>query len=317
LFGSFIITWVYLLFLYLKELNINKQKVVPKSLFLTLPILFRGDIMKQYLIALDLDGTLLKDWESMSDFTREYLKEIQKDGHKIVIATGRPHRSAEKFYDELMLKTPIINYNGGLITCKHDKNFPEYSINIKKEEVISIFKNNIHLIENAFTEVKDDIYLYKDTEKIQPLLHNFNGATLTVGPLDKILDKDPNGFLGVCKKGKTQEFEDYINNTYNGEILARNWGHEYDFIVELYTKETNKGLGLAYVSNYLGFSREHIIAFGDAHNDIEMLQYAHHGVAMKNAQDRLKKTTKHITRLSNEEDGIVDYLKQFLKGYRS
>lgn len=274
--------------------------------------------MKQYLIALDLDGTLLKDWQSMSIKTRDYLKQLSKEGHDIVIATGRPHRSAEMFYDELELTTPIINYNGGLVSCKHDKNFKPYSINLDRNDVIKIFNDNEDIIENAFTEVKDDIYLLKDTEKIRPLIHYFNGATLTCGRFEDILDKDPNGFLVVCHKGKTEEFEDYIKEKYDGKILSRNWGSEYDYIVELYTPETNKAAGLKYVANYLGYQKEDIIAFGDAHNDIEMLQFAHHGVAMANAQDRLKETVEHITTYRNDEDGIVHYLKDYLKkGYRS
>lgn len=268
--------------------------------------------MKKYLIAIDLDGTLLKDWQSMSERTRDYLKELHKKGHKIVIATGRPYRSAERFYDELELDTPIINYNGGLVSSKHDPAFKPYSINLDKNEVITIFHDNEDIIENAFTEVGDDIYLLHDTEKIRPLLHYFNGATLTVGRFEEILDRDPNGFLVVCHKGKSEQFETYIKDKYNGRIKARNWGHEYDYIVELYTDQTDKSKGLEYVSNYLGFSQEDIIAFGDAHNDIEMLRYAHHGVAMKNAQDRLKITASHFTEYSNTEDGLVHYLTKFL-----
>jgi hypothetical protein len=269
--------------------------------------------MKKYLIAVDLDGTLLKDWKSMSTITRDYLKNINKTGHKVVIATGRPYRSAERFYNELELDTPIINYNGGLVTSKQDNNFKPYSLNLDREDVINIFLETEHLIENAFTEVKDDIYLLHDTEKIRPLIHYFNGATLTVGRIDKILDKDPNGFLVVCHKGKTEQFEQYIADKYAGKILARNWGHEYDYIVELYTPDTNKAAGLEYVANYLGFKQNDIIAFGDAHNDIEMLHYAHHGVAMKNAQERLKTTVDYVTKYPNTEDGVVHYLNDFLK----
>lgn len=268
--------------------------------------------MNKYLIAIDLDGTLLVDPETMSPVTKEYLKTLKKDGHKIVIATGRPFRSAERFYNELELDTPIINYNGGLVTSRKDKNFKPYSLTLKKEDVYDIFNNNAHLIENAFTEVEDDIFLWKDTKKIRPLLHYFNGATLSVGNFEDILKKDPNGFLVVCHEGMADEFEAYIKERFNGDILSRNWGHHYNYVVEIFTPETNKGEALRYVSDYLGFKQKDIIAFGDAHNDIEMLAYANHGVAMKNAQDRLKVTTEFVTEYSNQEDGLVHYLTKFL-----
>ena len=269
--------------------------------------------MKKYLIALDLDGTLLSDWATISLKTKEYLKSLTEEGHTIVIATGRPYRSSQRFYDELELKTPIINYNGGLITNPHDPSFEVCNISIPKEYVIDIFKHNEHIIKNAFGEVLDDIFLRYDTEEIRPLLHYFNGAKLTVGHFDEILQDDPNGFLIVCHPGKAQELEDYVAEHYEGKLLARNWGHHYNFVIELYTPETNKGNGLQYVAEHLGFGCNEVIAFGDAHNDIEMLKCAHLGVAMSNAQERLKVHADDITKYSNEEDGLVHYLTEFFK----
>ena len=266
---------------------------------------------KKYLIALDLDGTLLSDWQSISETTKEYLVELSNQGHKVVIATGRPFRSSEKFYDELQLDTPIINYNGGLVTNKHNSAFKPYSITIPREHVLDIFDTNKHVIENAFGEVRDDIFLYEDTEKIRPLLHYFNGAGLTVGDFDDILHEDTNGFLIVAHEGQAQVIEDYVATQYKDKVLARNWGHHYNFVIELYTPQTTKGAGLKYVADHLGFDRKDIIAFGDAHNDIELLQYAGMGVAMKNAQDVLKEHADFITKYDNTEDGIVEFLKEF------
>ena len=269
--------------------------------------------MKKYLIALDLDGTLLSDWKTISETTSTYLKELSNLGHTVVIATGRPFRSSEQFYDELELTTPIINYNGGLVTNKHNPDFEPYSLTITREYVIDIFESNKEAIENAFGEVGDDIFLYEDTEKIRPLLHYFNGAGLTIGNLDDILKEDPNGFLIVANEGQSDVIENYVKDHYQNKVLARNWGSHYNFIIELYTPETTKGEGLKYVAEHLGFDREDVIAFGDAHNDIELLQYAGIGVAMKNAQPVLKEHADFITKYSNTEDGIVKFLKEFFE----
>lgn len=269
--------------------------------------------MKKYLIVLDLDGTLLYDWESISPKTSKYLKDLHKQGHKIVIATGRPFRSTEKFYKELELDTPIINYNGGLVTCPCDPDFKPYSVTIPKEYIIDIYKRNEDIIDNAFGEIGDDIYLRHDTTEIRPLLHYFNGATLQVGHFDDILDGDTNGFLILTKDGKADELEDFIAKEYDGKVLSRNWGSHYNYVIELYTPKTNKAIGVKLVADYLGFDMQDVIAFGDAHNDIEMLQAAGLGVAMKNAQDRLKIHANVITEYTNEEDGIVHFLEQFFK----
>ena len=66
--------------------------------------------MEKYLIVLDLDGTLLYDWKTLKEDTKDYMLELSKEGHKLVIATGRPFRSSERYYKMLELDTPIINY---------------------------------------------------------------------------------------------------------------------------------------------------------------------------------------------------------------
>ena len=78
--------------------------------------MIKGETMRKYLIALDLDGTILYDFDTISDELSAFLLRVQQDGHRIVIATGRPYRSSKFAYERFRLDTPIINYNGGLIT---------------------------------------------------------------------------------------------------------------------------------------------------------------------------------------------------------
>ena len=268
--------------------------------------------MKKYLFALDLDGTLLYDWETISRNTKNYLIDIQKLGHQIVIATGRPFRSSQPFHKELGLKTPIVNYNGGLVTSEYDESFEPFSVTVKKEDILEIYNQNIDYIDNCFGEIYDDIFLHEDTEEIRPLLHNFNGARLFTGDLNDILTGDVNGFIILCKKGKAEIVEKFVEDYFQGRVLCRNWGEHYSFVLEIYSPLTNKGSGVEYIANHLGFDRENVVAFGDAHNDIEMLQYAGHGVAMQNAQERLKVHADDITPFPNTEDGLIKYIQTFL-----
>jgi len=269
--------------------------------------------MKKHLIAIDLDGTLLKDWETVSDETVNYLKKVREMGHEIVLATGRPYRSSEGFHQKLGLTTPLINYNGGLVTSKNDKNFQGYSLTVDYDAILDIFHNTKHVIENAFGEIKDDIYLWKDTKEIQPLLHNFNGARLFVGDFEEILPEPTNGFIIIAKQGQGHVIEEYVKANYKDKVLCRNWGNHYNFIIELFSPETNKGNALEYVSKYLGFEQEQIIAFGDAHNDIEMLQYAARGIAMKNGHDSLIAVADEITEYTNVENGLIKHLKKIIE----
>ncbi len=53
---------------------------------------------EKHLIVLDLDGTLLKDDKTISPRTKSVLQTLKKNGHEVMIATGRPFRSSEPYY---------------------------------------------------------------------------------------------------------------------------------------------------------------------------------------------------------------------------
>lgn len=269
--------------------------------------------MNKYLIALDLDGTLLYDWQTLNQETSEYIKQLKLQGHEFVIATGRPFRSSERYYNILELDTPIINYNGGLVSSNKDPKFRNYSYTLDRESVLKIFEDNKDYIYNAFGEIGDDIYLLHDTDEIRPLIHFFNGARLFVGDFKDTLPNNTNGFIIVANKGDGQYIESYIKEKFSGVILSRNWGNEYRYIIELFTPETNKGTALKYVSEYMGYTPENIIAFGDGHNDIEMLEFAGLGIAMKNAHQELIEVADIVLEHTNAENGIVKFLKTHLK----
>ncbi|MFW5894663.1 MAG: Cof-type HAD-IIB family hydrolase [Bacillota bacterium] len=265
--------------------------------------------MKRYLIALDLDGTLLYDWSTLDEKTKDYLLHIKSLGHRLVIATGRPHRSSIRYYDALELDTPLINYNGGLITWASNPDFKEVSILLDRDKVVDIFTQNEDNIENAFCEIKDDIFLLEESDDIVDLLHFFGAAKLHIGAFKNTLPADTNGCIIVAKNGRGQAVEDYVKAHYEGEIMTRNWGDEHQSIIELFTPLTNKGRALAHVAKTLGIPQERTIAFGDGHNDLEMLQYAHIGVAMKNAHPDLKEVADVISPFTNKEHAIVRFLK--------
>ena len=270
--------------------------------------------MEKYLIALDLDGTILYDFDSLSETLCEFMHKLQDLGHKIVIATGRPFRSSKFIYERFKLDTPIINYNGGLITHPYDKDFKCVNYTVDKEDIIDIFENNIDHIRNAFSEVFDSIYLYREEKEIEPLLHVEGSTGLIVGNLRDTLKANPNGFIIIGKQGRGKIMKEYIDNKYKGKIKCRIWNisGEFDSILEIFTPESNKGQALEYVAKYLGFDREQIIAIGDGHNDIEMIQYAKLGVCVRNAHPDLIKVADIVLDYTSSENAVYRFLSKHL-----
>ena len=83
-------------------------------------------------------------------------------------------------------------------------------------------------------------------------------------------------------------------------------------ISEIYHINTNKGKALKKIAEYYNINKEHIIAFGDADNDIELLKYAGISVAMKNGEEKIKEIAKLISLEDNNNDGIKLTLEKII-----
>lgn len=268
--------------------------------------------MERYLIAIDLDGTLLYDFDTIDESLAGFLRDFGKTGHKLVIATGRPYRSSRFIYDRFELDTPIINYNGLLVTNPKDPNFPEINFTVPKEVIIDIFQHCQEHLRNGFSEVGDHIHLLREENAIEPLLHRANDTVVTVGNLADTLKEDPHGCILIGWQGHGKAIEEYITTKYQGQVLCRIWNlsGEFDSIVEVFTPESNKGMALEHVAKYYGFERDHIIAIGDGHNDIEMITYAGEGIAVQNAHPELIEVASRTLPWGPRDKAIQKYLEE-------
>lgn len=267
--------------------------------------------MKQgYLIAIDLDGTLIQGFDNYDKLSFQLLKQLAKDNF-IVIATGRPLRSSKYYYDILELNTPIINYNGALVHNPKDQNFKKSMITVNKDDVIKIFNDNKNIIDNIFCEVEDDIFLYKKQDEINSYLH-LDGGVLHTGEFKNILKENPNGAIVFSKVGSEQQLEQYLLDEYKGNLKIRFWDDEKYVVSEIYNPKTSKANGLKRIIEYYNIPYEKTISIGDGHNDIEMFNITKYSVAMGNSHPLLLEHATHTTK-SVKENGVYLFLKDFFE----
>jgi Cof subfamily protein (haloacid dehalogenase superfamily) len=81
--------------------------------------------------------------------------------------------------------------------------------------------------------------------------------------------------------------------------------------VEISAPAAQKSLALAWLCKELGIESSEVIAFGDMPNDLSMLRWAGHSVAMANAQPEVRAATTEVA-LSNDEDGVAVVLERLL-----
>jgi 5-amino-6-(5-phospho-D-ribitylamino)uracil phosphatase len=265
---------------------------------------------KPFLIALDLDGTLLKDDKTISTYSKEIIEKAKAAGHIVCIATGRPFRSSSIYYDQLQLTTPIVNFNGAYVHHPKNNGWGTYhttlDLNVVKE-IIEVAEE--HSIHNMLAEIIDDVYFHYHDEKLLDVF-SMGNPSIKIGDLRENLGDDVTSILIHAAEEDVEKIRTYLSDVHAEVVDHRRWAAPWH-VIEIIKAGMNKAVGLQKIATYYDIPVERIIAFGDEDNDLEMLKYAGHGVAMGNAIDQLKAVANKETR-SNEEDGVALYLKDVL-----
>lgn len=273
-----------------------------------------GPLLNKKLIAIDLDGTTLNQDSMITSKTKETLKKAINAGHHVSIATGRPFRMSHQFYQQLELTTPMVNFNGALVHIPNQHWDGERETLINREiafEILSQKKQlNLDFIaaENRDTFFIDsfDFFDEKIFASSRPGEKNLlSPKNLTTNPTSLLVRTDKR-FAGAVSAELTRQFGSYVD--------VRTWGGP-TAILEIVSKGIQKAKGVQEIANYLSIDQKDVIAFGDEHNDLELLDYAGWGVAMANGTDQLKGIANDVTPLSNQEDGLAVYLEKRLYNF--
>ena len=267
--------------------------------------------MNKHLIALDLDGTLMLDFSHFDEETIDYLRKLNDDGHIIIIATGRPLRSSFFVYKALGLSTPIINYNGALVTNPTDKLYPTTDFRVSLEELKDVLAFAGDGLINAFAEIYDTIYVNNYNTEIHDFLH-VDGGILIEGDITKTLPDNPHGCLMFVTNEMVDSLQNYVNTKYANSLRIRYWSMRGYNIAEIYSVDVNKGRGIKDAIAYYNINPSDTIAIGDGHNDIEMFQNVHTRVAMANAHPDLLPYATTITSRFDEK-GVLKFLKAYFE----
>lgn len=263
----------------------------------------------KYVIAIDMDGTLLNDEKDVSKETINYFQELEKEGHIIILASGRPLRALKVYYDKIGLHSPLICYNGAYCCHPYDEEFNETHYTFPKEIIKSIYKDVKPYINNVMCETNDKIWLEKKDEHLAQFFWH-EGMNITYGKIDETLNEDP---WTMLMQGKSKQYDEYIikaTRKHPGFDVRFWYESEYS---EIYFTKTSKAACLNRVLSYYNIPHDNLICIGDADNDIEMVSLAGIGVAMKNANEALKKVAKIITKDDNNHDGVRKVIKEIIE----
>ncbi|MBM7315059.1 HAD family phosphatase [Streptococcus suis] len=266
--------------------------------------------MKQKLIALDLDGTLLNKDSQLSDYTISTIKKVKKAGHKVLIATGRPYRMAVHYYQQLELDTPMINFNGSLIHLPQQKWQWEKNILIDKSYLLTFLKEEERFQADFIAgEYKNKFFITQShLDKIDPGLLGVDQITPETLIKPELVTEDPHSILMQTHAEDKFALAEEMKAFFNNELEINTWGGPLN-ILETCAKGVSKATALSYLLDLYQMDPKDLVAFGDEHNDVQMLQLAGRGYAMKNCSQTLLPHADYQTSFTNDQDGVARELE--------
>jgi Cof subfamily protein (haloacid dehalogenase superfamily) len=262
------------------------------------------------LIALDMDGTLLREDKTISKATKMAIENAKAKGIKVVLATGRPAKGIDRYLKELDLINDgdyAVAFNGAVV---QDTN----TGNIIAKNIMSL--EDLEYLYKLSQELNVNIHALTDHGCIAPKWSKYTQHEVDINkiPLDIVDFNAVNDSTTIVKVMFIDE-PDYLEKVI--EKLPKEVYEKYTvvrsapFFLEFLNKKVNKGVGVKLLAEALGISEKEVICVGDAENDIDMIKYAGLGVAMGNAFPEVKEIADYIT-CTNDEDGVAKVINKFM-----
>lgn len=269
--------------------------------------------MTPKLVALDIDGTLLK-WveglgmshEEVTPPVHDAIQRVLDAGAHVVLSSGRAPHNMTAVAEMLNLhghgeKIWIVAANGAVVLryppaeVVHEVTFDA------RAAVAAVLEEH----PEALVAVEDRGVGYRVSA---PFPDGELGGTSVVAevadmvaePVSRVIIRDPQATA-----------EDFV------QLASRLGLHGTDYIVgwtawlDLAPVGVSKASGLEYVAGQLGIDRADVLAIGDGRNDIEMLQWAGRGVAMGQSVDEVKAVADHVTSSVDDDGAAVELGRWF------
>ena len=252
--------------------------------------------MPLQLLVLDLDGTVLDDEKRVSVRNRQEVAAWKAAGRLVALATARPPRFIEDIVDALGGVDYWVCYNGATVDSPRRRLLestlePAACLPVLRE-LARRFPDTVFSLEQGnrlyCNRAPSGIFGQIDWDPI-------DYDQVSAGPgIAKILSAaDP----GV---------QDFLDSTGLGTTVAS----DKDRIVQLGPAGITKGAGVQCILDVEGLEWAQVLAFGDDTNDIDIISRAGLGIAMGNADPRLKSVADRIAP-TNIQDGVAAILEEF------
>lgn len=261
------------------------------------------------LIAIDLDGTLLnpRPHKLITPRTRLALQQAVDAGVRIVIATGQNLAMLQHICGDLPIEGPQIIENGAQIAdiktgqLYHEHLLPaKYVLPVLAALQQAGFHRAYHTRSLVYADTNTPRVRQWYRPPVPSVVEVEDVSSLYPQPCIKVVGVGEENRLRACRPQLMDLFADQLYITQSAFDL-----------LEFLHPAVSKEYGLATIAHDLGIEPAEIVAIGDGHNDIGMIQFAGLGVAMGNAHDEVKRKADYVTH-SNAEEGVAAVIEKLV-----
>lgn len=265
--------------------------------------------MTYKIIFSDIDGTLLNHERELSPLTINVFKQLRLEVPIVLISSRMPDAMRHLQHQLDISYQPLICYNGGLIIVDGQEIFSKV---IPHPILEDLHNFNKHLGCHFSLYHSDEWYVpecdfwakrEENNTKVKPTVKK---ATEVID-LWKTQKKGAHKIMCMGEKKVIDEISSFLENKYSSQL------HLYrskDTYLEIASREISKLTAINHLLyHHFNLSLDDAIAFGDNHNDYEMLKSVGMGIAVGNAKPEILEIAKEIT-FHGKEDGVAKSLKK-------
>jgi Cof subfamily protein (haloacid dehalogenase superfamily) len=255
-------------------------------------------------IATDLDGTLLRSDGSLDDRSRRALTAVEAAGAMFVICTARPARWMRPLAEATGHRGVAICSNGGVLWDLHTESVLE-DFPLDPEiagEVVALlqeeFPGGVWAVERSSGFGREPAYWSR--WPIPPETTVAAIESLVTEPSHKLMFRNDRHTADVLLERA---------RALVGDLAELSHSNSAESLIEIAAAGVSKATALELVCTERGISREHVVAFGDMPNDLAMLQWAGHAVAVANAHADVLAIADEVT-AANDDAGVARVLER-------
>jgi Cof subfamily protein (haloacid dehalogenase superfamily) len=270
--------------------------------------------LRRQAVFLDIDGTYVNDRGLVPPSAREAVVRARANGHLVFLATGRstamiPPEVTEAGFDGLVAAA------GGYVELRgevlHHRFVPVEDLRrvvafFDAHDVAFLLESNSGLYGSHDAKPRLRRRLFGDIADVRTLVEAEHGLHTFVDRLvvdEDLLRPDINRLSFFDSPVPFETIREEFTGRF--DVIPSSVARFGTHAGEMSIPGVNKALGIDIVLSRLGLPRTDTIAFGDSHNDLEMLQFVHTGVAMGGAHEAVLAVADAVTG-SPDDDGVAD-----------